>query len=354
MDEFYWAGTRSGKEASVQDFVFRQAIRSFTPRRFWNVLQSVSSFAISALARRYVVWGIPPVITVEPTNLCNLKCPLCVTGNGGMARAGGRMAFETFRRLVDEIGDTIWYVIFYHQGEPYLNHAFLKSVRYAKDHGLYTETSTNAHYLTRENAERTVESGLDAMIVSLDGVTQESYEHYRVGGNLHKVITGVQNLVAAKKKAGSKTPYILLQFLVMRHNEHEIPAVEKLARDLGVDRLLKKNIEVQTYEEALEWMPRDEKYQRYRIEDHTIQVRNRGRGLCPRPWLSSLVNWDGTVAPCCFDKNGEHSMGDIANGETFIQVWSTEKYTEFRKQLMTNRDAIDICRNCNQGFSVWI
>ena len=338
----------------MQDFVIRQAIRSFTPRRFWNVVKSVSSFAVSALLRRYVVWGIPPVITVEPTNLCNLKCPLCVTGNGTLTRPGGRMSFETFQRLIDEIGDTIWYVIFYHQGEPYLNHAFLKSVRYAKDRGLYTETSTNAHYLTRENAERTVDSGLDAMIVSLDGVTQESYEHYRVAGHLHKVIAGVQNLVAAKKKAGSKTPYILLQFLVMRHNEHEIPAVEKLARDLGVDRLLKKNIEVQTYDEALEWMPHDERYQRYRIEDHSITVRKNGNGLCPRPWLSALVNWDGTVAPCWADKNSEHTMGDVANGETFVQVWSSEKYHEFRKQHMTQRDAIDICRNCNQGLSVWI
>ncbi|MEE9169278.1 MAG: radical SAM protein, partial [bacterium] len=147
----------------MQDFVFRQALRSFTPRRSWNVIKSISSFLTSIALRRPIMWGIPPVITVEPTNYCNLKCPLCVTGNGSMERAGGRMSFDTFRRLIDDIGDEMWYVILYHQGEPYLNKAFLQCVEYAKSKGLYTETSTNGHYLNRENAELTVKSGLDAM-----------------------------------------------------------------------------------------------------------------------------------------------------------------------------------------------
>ncbi|MFQ5633282.1 MAG: hypothetical protein ACE5I1_31340, partial [bacterium] len=87
-------------------FILRQAVKSFTPRRFWNVIKSVSSFASSILLKRPLVWGIPPVITVEPTNYCNLDCPLCITGSGQMARAGGRMELDTFKKLIDEIGDT--------------------------------------------------------------------------------------------------------------------------------------------------------------------------------------------------------------------------------------------------------
>jgi radical SAM protein with 4Fe4S-binding SPASM domain len=300
------------------------------------------------------MWGIPPVITVEPTNYCNLKCPLCVTGNGSMERAGGRMSFDTFRRLIDDIGDEIWYVILYHQGEPYLNKAFLQCVEYAKSKGLYTETSTNGHYLNRENAELTVKSGLDATIVSVDGTTQESYEHYRVNGKLDKVISGIQNLVAAKRSLGSKTPYVLLQFLVMKHNEHEIPQIEAMAQELGVDRLLKKNIQVESHQQALEWLPSQEKHQRYSIGESDIEVRRNGKGVCPRPWLSSLMNWDGSVVPCCFDKNGAHAMGDIWQADEFSHLWNTSEYQDFRTNMLRNRDKIDICRNCNQGFGIWI
>lgn len=337
----------------MQDFVLRQAIKSFTWRRFTNVVKSVAAFAVSVVTRRPVVWGIPPVMTVEPTNYCNLECPLCVTGSGAMQRAGGRMSLDMFKNLIDEIADRIWYVIFYHQGEPYLNNAFLPAVAYAKAKGLYTETSTNAHYLHPENARRTVEAGLDAIIVSVDGTTQASYEKYRVRGELDRVLAGIRNLIAAKQQAGSRTPYVLLQFLVMRHNEHEIPAVQVLARELGVDRLLLKNIQVETYAEALEWMPRTKKFQRYEVGKGEIRVRRGGRTICPRPWLSSLVNWDGRIVPCCFDKNAAHPMGAVPDRK-FIEIWNNGDYAAFRKAMLERRQDIEICRNCNQGLYVWI
>lgn len=338
----------------MQEIILSQVAKTLTGKRLWNVTKSLTSYLASALIRRPMVWGMPPVVTVEPTNLCNLKCPLCVTGNGTMRRAGGRMDLPTFQKLVDDIGDRIWYVIFFHQGEPYLNNAFLPSVAYAHARGLYTTTSSNAHYLDRENARRTVSAGLTSIIVSVDGSTQESYARYRVDGNLERVLGGIENLVAAKHDRRSKTPYILMQFLVMRHNEHEIAAMESLAKKLGVDRLLKKNIQVETREEAEIWMPHDEKYQRYRIEQEKITVRRGGKGICPRPWLSSLVNWDGSIVPCCFDKNGAHIMGHLDNGQQVTQIWISQQYQDFRKQMIEKRETIDICTNCNQGFGIWV
>jgi radical SAM protein with 4Fe4S-binding SPASM domain len=337
----------------VQEVSLTQLARALTLRRVANATGAVSGFLLSAFTKKSHVWGVPPVLTVEPTNICNLRCPLCVTGNGSMQRQKGRMDLPTYQRLIDELGNKIIYVILFQQGEPYINHHFLDFVSYAKARKLYVTTSTNAHYFDLETCQQTVESGIDAMIVSVDGATQESYAKYRVGGNLEKVLEGIRNLVAAKKAARRKTPYLYLQFLIMRHNEHEIPAMEKLARDLGVNRLLKKNVQVETLDEAREWLPQEERFRRYKLTEEDFVVKS-GNGTCPRPWLSTMVNWDGTVVPCCFDKNGLHTTGDMRQTHSFIKIWNTAQYQNFRQEMLNNRDGIDICKNCNQGLRVFV
>ena len=90
---------------------------------------------------------------------------------------------DFFSETIDQLHKELFYLVFYFQGEPYLNPGFLDMVKYAASKKIYTATSTNAHYLTDENAKRTVESGLDRLIISIDGTTQETYQQYRVGGN---------------------------------------------------------------------------------------------------------------------------------------------------------------------------
>jgi radical SAM protein with 4Fe4S-binding SPASM domain len=337
----------------VQEVSLIQLARALTLPRIANAAGAVGGFLASAITKKAFVGGVPPVLTVEPTNICNLRCPLCVTGNGSMARPKGRMDLSTFQRLIDELGNKIIYVILFQQGEPYINHHFLDFVSYAKARRLYVATSTNAHYFDLETCRRTVESGIDTMIVSVDGAAQESYAKYRVGGNLEKVLDGIRNLVAAKKTARRKTPYIYLQFLIFRHNEHEIPIMEKLARSLGVDRFLKKNAQVETLAEAREWLPREEGYRRYQLNEDNFVVKSR-QGVCPRPWLSTMVNWDGTVVPCCFDKNGKHTTGDMRQSESFVKIWNATDYHNFRQEMLSHRDGIDICKNCNQGLRVFV
>src|SRR5690606_32538720 len=131
------------------------------------------------------------------------------------------------REAIDQLHRELIYLVFYFQGEPYLNPDFLDMVRYASGKGIYTATSTNAHYLNEANAKATVESGLDRLIISLDGTTQEVYEQYRRGGNLEKVLEGARNIVKWKKALNSKTPFILFQFLVVKPNEHQIADVKQ-------------------------------------------------------------------------------------------------------------------------------
>ena len=165
----------------------------------------------------------PLNIEVEPTYYCNLKCPLCPSGNGEMSRRRGNMSIDDFKKMVDELAPKSFMMMMWNQGEPYLNGCFNEMVRYAHDKGIFTFTSTNGHYIRKDSeAESIVKSGLDEIIVSLDGVDQETYQQYRVGGDINKVFDGVKRLVVAKKQLGLETPFINLQFIVMRHNQQDI------------------------------------------------------------------------------------------------------------------------------------
>jgi radical SAM protein with 4Fe4S-binding SPASM domain len=329
-------------------------LRSLTLRRTGNIFKTSLSFLISALSNKTLVWGVPPVLTIEPTNQCNLHCPLCTTGSGEMARIAGQMDLNTYEKIIKHMGKDIFFMLIYHQGEPYMNKNFFKFVEIAKQNNIYVTTSTNGHYFTDQNIKKTLDCGLDSMIISLDGTTQESYTKYRVGGDLDRVLDGTARLMAEKKRLKMQTPNVALQFLVMKHNENEIPEVKKIARQLNVDRLLIKNIEVRSLNEAKVWLPTDDKFRRYNYDGKTYSVKGMDKKSCTRPWLSTLINWDGTFVPCCFDKNGEYPMGNIHNISEVSDLWLGDDFIKFRTQLLQNRESIEICRNCNQGIGSFL
>ncbi len=190
---------------------YNDAINFFsklTLRRVWNAAKVYSSYYITRVIKKPVQWGLPVSISFEPTTSCNLRCPECPSGLREFTRPRGMLKRDFFEKTIDEIYKDILYLIFYFQGEPYLNKNFLEMVSYASSKGLYTATSTNAHFLTDEMAKKTVESGLDRLIISLDGTTQEVYEQYRREGDIEKVIEGARNIVKWKKKLKSKKPFV--------------------------------------------------------------------------------------------------------------------------------------------------
>ena len=226
-------------------------------------------------------------------------------------------------------------------------------VKYAHDKGIYTITSTNGHFLNDENAKKTIESGLDRMIISVDGTTQEVYENYRKAGKLENVLEGARNVVKWKKKLKSKTPHIIFQFLVVKPNEHQIPEVYRLAEEIGVDEVKLKTAQVYDYENGNPLIPTIEKYARYKKqEDGTYTVKNELLDHCWKLWHSCVITWDGLVVPCCFDKDAIHRLGDLKNF-TFKEIWHNEAYYSFRKTLLKGRDKIEICTNCTEGCKVW-
>src|SRR6187551_1826381 len=223
-------------------------LKKLTVRRAFNALKVLSSYHYSRWTKKPVQWGLPISISFEPTTSCNLRCPECPSGLRAFSRPTGMLKKDFFRDTIDQLSKELTYLVFYFQGEPYLNPDFLTMVKYASSKKIYTATSTNAHYLTDENAKKTVESGLDRLIISIDGTTQDVYQQYRVGGKLSKVLEGAANIVKWKKELKSKTPFIIFQFLVVRHNEHQIEDVKRIAREIGVDDVRLKTAQVYDYE----------------------------------------------------------------------------------------------------------
>ena len=328
-------------------------LSKLTFRRAWNGLKVLSSYYVSRWTGRPVQWGYPVSISFEPTTSCNLRCPECPSGLRAFTRPTGMLQKDFFRETIDQLSGELLYLVFYFQGEPYLNPGFLEMVNYASGKKIYTATSTNAHYLNDENARRTVESGLDRLIISIDGTTQEVYQQYRVGGQLDKVIEGAKNVVHWKKKLKSRTPFIVFQFLVVRPNEHQVEEVKKLAAEVGVDDVWFKTAQVYDFEnDPNSLIPVNGKYSRYEKRNGRNEFKGKLSNHCWRLWHDPVITWDGLVAPCCFDKDAKYRLGDLKQ-KSFREIWNNEAYRDFRKKLMKGRKHIDICSNCSEGTKVW-
>jgi radical SAM protein with 4Fe4S-binding SPASM domain len=329
-------------------------LTKLTLKRAVNATKVWSSYQFSKLLKKPIQWGYPISISFEPTTSCNLRCPECPSGLREFTRPTGMLQKSFFQETIDDIHKELLYLVFYFQGEPYLNPDFLDMVKYAHDKGIYTATSTNAHYLTDEKAKKTVESGLDRLIISVDGTTQDVYQQYRVGGKLDKVLEGARNIVKWKKELNSKTPFIFFQFLVVKPNEHQIEDIKKLGKEIGVDQVRFKTAQVYDYDtDPNQLIPTINKYSRYKKDkEGKMQIKSGLNNHCWRLWSGNVLTWDGLVVPCCFDKDGIHQLGNLKT-QSFKQVWNNSNYQQFRKELMTSRKNIDICANCSEGLSVW-
>lgn len=330
-----------------------QWFQTLTWLKVWNMTKVVASYYNFRASRRPRMWGMPISMSVEPTTACNLGCPECPSGLKQFSRPTGNLHPNLFRTLLDQVKGHLSYLTFYFQGEPFIHPKFLDLVKMAVDAGIYTSTSTNAHFMSESLAEKTVKSGLHRMIISIDGTTQEVYEQYRVHGQLNKVLEGTRHLVAARNKHHSTTPHLIFQFLVVKPNEHQLDDVKKLAAELGVDEVWFKTAQLNDFENGHPLMPERVKYSRYvRKTDGTYRLKNRMDNRCWRMWSGCVVTWDGAVVPCCFDKDAKYAMGKI-DQSPLSDIWRNQAYSQFRNKLAVSRKSIDICANCSEGTVVW-
>lgn len=258
------------------------------------------------------------------------------------------MSVEVFREILDKLSPDLIYLTLYFQGEPLLNPHFTEMVALARSRRIFVSTSTNGHFLDQRNVDQIISSGLNHLVISMDGLDQQTYEKYRVKGDLQTVTDGLGRLVAAKKLSKTNLPFIELQFLVMRHNEHQMNQMREYSHQAGVDKLSFKTTQVYNLNEADEIVPLAKEFSRYRhLPDGSWALNRKLRNHCHRIWSSLVVTWDGKVVPCCYDKNADFQTGNLLE-DSLEGIWKNQVALSFRRKLISNRTEIPICRNCGE------
>ena len=294
---------------------------------------------------------MPISYSIEPTNHCNLKCPECPSGLGALTRPLGLLKLAEFKSLIDQIYETGFYVQLFFQGEPYINKDLPLMINYAQSKNVYISISTNGHFVNEKNVDYVLDNAPDKLIFSVDGLDEESYQKYRVGGTFEQADRGLRELIRRKIERGLKRPFVEFQFIVMKQNEHQMDEVKKYCNDVGVDKLVFKTMQISSYENAVKFLPTNKKYRRYVLDKNSFKIKNKIKNHCFALWRTSVITWDGRVVPCCFDKDAENLMG-IVNGRSFNEIWYSEKYVDFRKQILSNRKSVPMCTNCTEGLKV--
>ena len=322
--------------------------KQISGKKLFNIIKNWFAYIKKDVAPK----GYPSILMIEPTNLCNLQCPLCPRGADIIKREKGMMVFENFRKIIDEMGDFLLNLTLYGFGEPFMNKDIYKMIEYIRGKKIFVRISTNGHFFSKEeDRKKLIETQLDSLVVSLDGASQETFMQYRKKGDFNEVVKNLKQIVQLREESKSKLPYIELQFIVMKQNEHEIEEMKRLAKEIGVDKLTLKSVLLDeathlSNEEKVKYLPTNPQYSRYVNKERLGKKDKINITYCSRIWFSSVILWDGSVAPCCYDFDGSHTFGNVFK-EKFGNIWNNGKYKSFRKQVLKDKTIYKICESCS-------
>ena len=300
----------------------------------------------------YTAWGYPFMLQIEPTNACNLECPLCPVGRKELGRKTEHMSLDVYKSIIDDMERNLLLLVLWDWGEPFMHPRLPDMIEYASRRDIRTVTSTNAHFLNNDAyAEKVLSSGLSTLIVAIDSLNDESYSVYRRKGNLERAIAGLQNVIRIKKNLSSGT-CIALRMVIMKQNEHEVASLRKLAKEIDADRFVIKTLNPSCGSTNMDdnLLPKNPRYRRFEYDRDTGQ-RIRIDMKCRRVWEMANILSNGDVVPCCFDYNSTMKLDNVKE-KPFSEIWNSPAYRELRKKIYNEKDSIEKCRDCWISFKL--
>jgi radical SAM protein with 4Fe4S-binding SPASM domain len=318
--------------------------------RIHNLMLLQLSWWVARFLKVLVVPAGPSALSFEPTTRCNLRCPECPSGLRQFTRDEGYADQALFAAAITSVQSHLIWLNLYFQGEPFLHPGFFQMVKRAKSLRYYVMTSTNGHHLGEQSCRDLIEAGLDRLIISVDGLDQETYSQYRKGGTLSRVLSGVETLCRVRRELGAIHPKIIVQCLKLRHNILQMEELRDAMVATGVDKVEFKTAQFYDLSDENQMIPEQEEHRRYshRVGKGYV-IKSRWPSHCRRLWFGSVITWDGEVIPCCYDKDASYRMGNISKAP-FSSIWQGKLYHEFRKRVFLFRHEIPICTNCGEGL----
>ncbi len=342
------------KKASIMGKI-QEELRVLSVKKLYNIIMG----AVQLYLKSSKLYCLPTRISIETGNICNLQCPLCPTGRKDKGVSRGFMSFENYKKIIDELAKDLVLVRLYNWGEPLLNKHLIPMIKYARERGTGVTISTNLNILTRQTARDLLEAGLQKIFVSCDGASDMTYKKYHIGGNFSTVLENIKILTEEKKKLHQCNTRIIWLFHVFRHNEHEVEKASGTARNMGVEiRINKMRTDMgkeifESAEKAIdrdrEWIPEDPKYCAFDLDKKEAKQK---KNFCSLPWKETVINWDGTVLPCCSVYEEKYSFGN-AFKEGFKKIWNGEAYISARRELALKENwKKTVCHICKEnGFT---
>lgn len=321
---------------------FSIALQKITIKRLYNALKVLFAYYLSLLFRKPINFGIPIVFSIEPSSACNLHCPECLSGTNQISRKNSHFDIELFKKIIHQIHKKTWIINLYFQGEPLLHPNIIEMIRISNKAGLMTVISTNGNLITEKLANDLIDSGLDILIISLDGWNQETYEIYRKGGNFNKLVAGMKFIKEARFEKRTQTSSIIAQCLYTSTSEKHLSKIKQIAHQYGFSLVL-KSIQIYGEIDSNKLLPTSNS--RYVLNEDKLFSKAKNKNRCRRLWTHSVITSDGLIVACCNDKFPEHIFGDILV-ETLENILKSNKRTDFLQNVLINKSSISICRNC--------
>jgi len=290
--------------------------------------------------------NLPEVFAIESTNYCNLRCVMCPRGEPDiMERSLGSMTDDLFAKILDDIDfykEPCWFHWF---GEPLMNPRLFHQIEMAKSKGVPDlGISTNATLLDEKKSQAILDSGLDTILIAVDGASKEVYEKVRLSSTFtfERVCENVRGFLDLRKQLGRSKPKVTLSIIVMEETKSQLELFKQTWLAAGADEIM--------FKPFVTWGNQDPQFVQLASIDSRAEHQQRLREHpCFMLWESVVIAWDGRVVPCCYDFDASVTLGDLKK-QSLREIWNGEAYVAMRTKELNGCNDTSLCRNCNQAL----